>query len=101
MMAWRYRSSNSASWRAYSSSLVGAIREKAAGLAEGVHQDVHLFQRIVHVEAGPRGPPDAQAPHQGRGAVVPPPPPHAGAFEDGADVVRVEVGVVHGDAPAA
>src|SRR3990172_9005629 len=83
MMTWRYRSSSSASWRAYSSSLVGAIREEAAGLAEGVHQDVHFLLRIVHVEAGPRR------------------APHAVAVQDGADVVRVQVGVVDGDDTAA
>src|SRR3990172_9176171 len=101
MMTCRYRSSSSASCRAYSSSLVGAIREEAAGLAEGVHQDVHLFQRIVHVEAGPRRTRDAQAAHERLRAVVAGAHGHAVAVQDGADVMRVQVGVVHGDDTAA
>src|SRR3990172_2136508 len=97
MMTWRYSSSSSASCRAYSSSLVGAIREEAAGLAEGVHEDVHFLLRIVHVEAGPRRARDAQAAHERLRAVVAGAHRPAVAVQDGADVVRVQVGVVHGD----
>src|SRR3990172_6167403 len=92
----RYRSSNSASWRAYSS-LRDVIAEEGPRRLDRLHQHVHLSQGVVQVEAGAGGPGNAQGAHQRLCAVVAGADCHTVAVQDGTHVMRMQVVHVEGD----